>query len=239
MALPILNATRYATTLPSTGEEIYYRPYVVKEEKIMMIALESKEEKQIMDAMLDVIEACVLTEGFNLDELTTFDVEWLFLKLRARSVGEKAELKLKCTDEDCNAITEVLYNLDEIKVDGELGKSKMTIEIADGVGVVMKYPPVKLIRKYDAKSMETIDGAFSLVAGCIDQVFDEENVYEAKEQTPEEVKDFLDSLSTIQFKSLADFVGSQPTVHDNMNWKCITCEKENSMELRGLQSFFT
>ena len=91
MALPILNATRYATTLPSTGEEIYYRPYVVKEEKIMMIALESKEEKQIMDAMLDVIEACVLTEGFNLDELTTFDVEWLFLKLN-HSIGNTLQI---------------------------------------------------------------------------------------------------------------------------------------------------
>ena len=239
MALPILNATRYATTLPSTGEEIYYRPYVVKEEKIMMIALESKDEKQIMDAMLDVIEACVLTEGINHQDLTTFDVEWLFLKLRARSVGENAELKLKCTDEDCDGISDVLYNLDDIKIDGELGKTKMTIKIADGVGVVMKYPPVKLIRKYDAKSMETIEGAFSLVAGCIDQVFDEENVYEAKEQTPEEVKDFLDSLSTPQFKSLADFIGTQPTVHDNIDWKCQSCQKENSMELRGLQSFFT
>jgi hypothetical protein len=87
--------------------------------------------------------------------------------------------------------------------------------------------------------METVEGAFSLVAGCIDQVFDEQNVYEAKDQTPEEVRDFLDSLSAAQFKSLADFIGNQPTVHDNIDWKCMTCQKENSMELRGLQSFFT
>lgn len=239
MALPILNTTKYVTTLPSSGQEIYYRPYVVKEEKIMMIALESKDEKQIMDAMLDVIEACVLTEGINHEDLTTFDVEWLFLKLRARSVGENAELKLKCQHEDCNGISEVAYNLDDIEIDGELGKTKMTIEIADGVGVVMKYPPVKLIRKYDAKKMETVEGAFSLVAGCIDQVFDEQNVYMAKDQTPEEVRDFLDSLSAAQFKSLADFIGNQPTVHDDIDWKCMTCQKENSMELRGLQSFFT
>lgn len=237
MALPkLVTSPRYSTMLPSTGEYIDYRPYTVKEEKILMIALETKDQKQILRTLKDVVRNCV--ENIDVQELTTFDLEWIFLKLRAKSVGENATLKLKCQkDPDCGGQTEVQLNLDEIDIKGEV--LSKTIAITDEVGVTVKYPTVDIVEKYENDKLESIDGAFDMISKCIVSIYDKDTVYETVNETPEDVKEFLDSLSSQQFKGLIDFFTNIPEVNHNLEWKCSKCGEESQIELKGIDSFFT
>ena len=149
MALPELNTARYEMVIPSTGETVSYRPYLVKEEKILMMAMESDDNKVIMKATTDVIKSCIY-DDFDVDELTTFDVETIFLELRSKSVGEKIDLKVKCNDEECDKVSDVVINFDDIErpvVSDEISKIMLT----DTVGVIMKYPSVKFMDKMTSK----------------------------------------------------------------------------------------
>jgi len=235
MALPMVNSPRYSTILPSTGENIDYRPYTVKEEKILMIAMESKDQKQIIRAMKDVISACI--EGIDVGKITTFDIEWIFLKLRSKAVGEKVELKLKCQDNECEAQTQVEINLEEIEVKGEVKNN--VIQITEEVGCVIKYPAIELVEKYDQEKLNSVDGAFDMIVGCIESIYDADYVYDCKNETPEDIRDFLDSLTSEQFQKITEFFQGVPQVQHDLNWKCSKCEKENSIELKGIESFFT
>tara|TARA_B100001939_G_scaffold73013_1_gene61192 strand:+ start:1976 stop:2683 length:708 start_codon:yes stop_codon:yes gene_type:complete len=235
MALPKLESSKYSTQLPSTGENIEYRPYLVKEEKILMIALESKDQKQIISAMKDVVKACVY-DDINVNKLTAFDLEWLFLKLRSKSVGEKVIVKLKCNDEECKTLTDVEIDLDEIKVDESVEKEKI-IKLNDNVGVTVKYPSVDDISKYSEDKLKTFEGAVEMIVDCIDTIYDEDNVYDAKTEKREDVVGFLESLSSTQFKMISDWFADMPTVSHTVKWDCEG--KPQELELRGLQSFFT
>lgn len=235
MALPIVNAPRYSTTLPSTGKEIHYRPYNVKEEKILMIAMESKDQKQIIGAMNDVILGCVTNVDIN--KITTFDIEWLFLKLRSKSVGEKIDLKVTCTDDECDGKTDIVVDLDLIEVKGE--NKDNTIQITEEIGVTLRYPDLPTLEKYDGDKLNTVDGAFNLIIDCIESIYDEDNVYDCKNETPEDVKEFIDSLSSEQFQKIAVFFQEVPQVKHDVEWKCSSCGRDNKLELKGIESFFT
>jgi hypothetical protein len=237
MALPKVMSSRYSTTLPSTGQTIEYRPYVVKEEKILMIALESQDQKQIVRAMKDVVKACVF-DDIDIRKLTAFDLEWMFLKLRSKSVGEKAVVKLKCLEEECNGVTDVDIDLESVKVDGDFDKDKV-IKITDDMGVTVRYPSVDDLAKYDTKKLNTFQGAVEMIVDCIDTIYDDENVYDTKDEKREDVVDFLESLSSTQFKKIADWFQSMPTVADVVEYSCMACGKKQELELRGIQSFFT
>ena len=236
MALPKVNSSKYSTTLPSTGQVIEYRPYVVKEEKILMIALESQDQKQIVSAMKDVVKACVF-DDINENKLTPFDIEWMFLKLRSKSVGEKVIVKLKCDEEECSGITDVDINLDEITMEDNIKKDKV-IPITDKIGVTVRYPSINDLAKYDTEKLNTFEGAVGMIIDCLETIYDDDNVYDTKEEKRKDVEGFLENLSSTQFKKIADWFQGMPTVSKTVEWKC-SCGKDQEMELRGIQSFFT
>jgi len=236
MALPVVNGSRYKTVIPSTGTEIEYRPYNVGEEKLLMIALESKDQKMIIRTLKDVIKACVF-ENIDMDRFTTFDTEKLFLALRSKSVGEIVDLELKCLDKECNAVTPIQINLEEINLT-DLPESN-TVIIDKDIGVTLRYPGIVDVEKYDEEFLQSSEGAFDLIIDCMDTIFDEQGVYDCKEEPRESIVAFIENLSSAQFKKISSYFENIPTLTHNTEYKCVKCGKENNLELKGLQSFFT
>jgi len=235
MALPTINTPKYQLKLPSTGESITYRPFLVKEEKILLIAQETKDPKQMMSAMGDIISACTF-DKVNTSEITSFDLEYIFLKLRAKSVGENADIKIQCTK--CEAYNPISINLDEISVT-IAEKKDATVMLTDSIGVTLKY--------IDAKKMEKITGLIEtnqmavineLIINSIESIFDDSNVYPAADSTPAELTQFIESLNRQQMEKIESFIANAPKLQHKCEFKCNACEKENSITLQGIQSFF-
>ena len=236
MALPVVKGSRYKTILPSTGAEIEYRPYNVGEEKLLMVALESKDQSMIIRTLKDVMEGCIY-DKVDFSKFTVFDFEKLFLALRAKSVGEIVDLELKCQDTECNSVSPISVNLEEINL-SDLPESN-TIIIDNDIGVTLRYPGIQDVEKYDEEHLQKPEGAFDMVIDCIDTIFDEEGVYNCKDEPRESVEAFLNNLSSAQFKKISSYFEKIPTLTHNIEYKCIKCGKENEIELKGLQSFFT
>ena len=235
MALPELNTARYSMVLPSTGETVEYRPYLVKEEKILMMASESENQEMVMKAVVDVIKACLLTE-LNVDDLPMFDIETLFLALRSKSVGESVDLKVKCTVDDCQEKTDIKVNFDDIERPG-LENENNKIMLTDDVGVILKYPSVTTVGKM-ADAEDNAENALKMIAKCIDTIFDADDVYPADNETEKSLLKFVESLSSVQFMKLSEFFDNMPSLGTTIDWTC-SCGKKQSKELRGLGSFFT
>ena len=234
MALPKLNSSRYETIVPSTGQTIEYRPYLVKEEKILMIALESSDQQQVMRAVKDVIKACVL-EDIDMEKLAIFDIESLFLNLRAKSVGEIVSLNSKCSE--CETVNPYRINLSDIKPP-EVNTNRM-VELTDTISVKFNYPKAADLEKFKEGELETVDGAFKLIKSCIDGIYDDDKVYPAKDETDKSLTEFLDGLNNVQFGALTEFFENLPVLKHTIEFNCVKCDKKNEIELRGLQSFFT
>ena len=234
MALPQVNSSKYSTKLPSTNETIEFRPYLVKEEKILMIAIESKDQKQMIRAMQDVIQACVYTQ-IDVKKLTTFDIEWMFVQLRAKSVGEKVDLKLKCTA--CETVNDIVCDLEKVYVHKPKDVDNI-INFSDTIGITVKHPSVEDVSnlKQDAESM---DGVMEIMAKSVVTIFDEDNVYNAEEEGLAEVIKFLENLNSAQFKKITDYYNNIPSVKSDIDFKCKSCGQENELEVKGLQNFFT
>lgn len=235
MALPQLNNARYEVVIPSTGQTVTYRPYLVKEEKVLMMAMESNDSKMIMNATSDVIKACVF-EDLNLDKLAMFDIETLFIALRSKSVGESIDLAVKC--EECDGRNDVQISFDDIKAP-EISEDNNIIMVTDSVGITLRYPSFKDISSIKPGSEESIDGALDLVVKCIDNIFDDNGVYDSKNETKKSLTDFVESLSSEQFIKLSNFFAETPALTYDMEFECSHCKAKNVQELRGLQSFFT
>ena len=235
MALPELNTARYTMVLPSTGETIEYRPYLVKEEKILMMAMESEDQQAVMKAIIDVIKACLLTE-LDVNVLPMFDIETLFLALRSKSVGESVDLKVKCTIDDCQEISDVNVNFDDIE-HPVVGEEQTKIMLTDDVGVVMRYPSVDSVATM-ANAEENADNALKMIIKCIDSIFDADDVYPVENETEKSLLKFVESLNSVQFYKLSDFFNEMPSLSTTIDWTC-SCGKKQSKELRGLASFFT
>ena len=235
MALPELNTARYTMVLPSTGETIEYRPYLVKEEKILMMAMESEDQQAVMKAIIDVIKACLLTE-LDVNVLPMFDIETLFLALRSKSVGESVDLKVKCTIDDCQEISDVNVNFDDIE-HPVVGEEQTKIMLTDDVGVVMRYPSVDSVATM-ANAEENADNALKMIIKCIDSIFDADDVYPVENETDKSLLKFIESLNSVQFYKLSDFFNQMPSLSTTIDWTC-SCGKKQSKELRGLASFFT
>ena len=235
MALPQVNSSKYSTKLPSTNETIEFRPYLVKEEKILMIAIESKDQKQMIRAMQDVIQACVYTQ-IDVSKLTTFDIEWMFVQLRAKSVGEKVDLKLKCTA--CEALNDIVCDLEKVYVSTPDKDASNIINFSDTIGITLKHPAIDDVAnlKEDA---ETMEGVMELMAKSVVTIFDEDNVYNAEDEGLAEVIKFLENLNSAQFKKITDYYSNIPTVRSDLDFKCKSCGEENKLELKGIQNFFT
>ena len=235
MALPKMNTARYDAYVPSLGKTVKFRPYLVKEEKILMIALESTDQQQVLGAVKDVIRSCVL-DNIDVDKLAIFDIESLFLKLRSKSVGEGIDLNIKC--KECDVENPVFINVEDIE-DPELNDDDKLVKLTDTVGVTMRYPSFADIEKFKEEELETVSGVMSLLTDCIETIYDEENVHEASKQSKKELTEFVESLSSEQFQGMSSFFENMPSISHDLKFDCASCKEHNTIELRGLQSFFT
>lgn len=236
MALPVVNAPKYQLTIPSNGQNISYRPYLVKEEKILMIALESKDQAQMIQAVKDVIKACTHDSLDNIETLPMFDIEYLFLKIRSKSVGETSDVRVKCSA--CEKFNDISVNLEKAEVTGEI-KKDYKVSITDTVGVVLKYPSVKSIQKnLHSSKGDQLGVALDTVAASIDSIYDENSVFPAENETHESLITFLESLNSEQFKKISKFYEEMPAVRSDASFDCVHCQTHNDVTLEGLQSFF-
>jgi|AOAMet2_C49A8_35_1029299.scaffolds.fasta_scaffold03665_2 hypothetical protein len=234
MALPKLVAAKYSLEVPSTKEVVEYRPYLVKEEKILMMAFETKDQSQMISALRDTIAGC--TEGkVKVDNLTIFDLEYIFLKLRSKSVGETSTLGIKCSD--CSKTSQVEINLNDVEVEGDI-KPSAKIELTDTVGLMVKYPTVKGLYRQLQKSNDT-DSAMSAVISSIESIYDAENVYASENETDESLMEFIDSLTSDQFKKVTSFFDDMPKLKHKVSFQCQSCKVKNDIEIEGLQNFFS
>ena len=237
MALPKLNVPQYTVELPSTGEKISMRPFLVREEKVLMIALESNDMEQISKAVRNIIESCY--DLPDMDKLTVFDIEYLFLQLRAKSVGENMNIQIKCQDEKCDGLTPLSINVDDVEIINKNQERTILLDKDLGVGLEMKYPSMELIGSLDIEKLNSIEGVMDLIVNCVDSIFDEENVHDASAQSKEELQEFIESLSSEQFKKVQNFLQEVPAVYYKTDYTCDKCNKKHEVELKGLNSFFT
>ena len=238
MALPKMSVPRYTVELPSTGEKLNMRPYLVKEEKVLMIALESNDPMQISEAVRSIIQSCYDLE--SMDNLTVFDIEMLFLQLRSKSVGEEMRIQVKCKGEECETMNPLSINIDDIKV-YKPESSDGTILFGDenGIGIKMKYPTADIIRKINPENIESVEGVMDLIVDCIESIFDNDNVYNAKNEKRADLVEFIEGLNSEQFKLVQAFFQDSPSVSYYSEFTCVICKLENEVELKGLNSFFS
>jgi hypothetical protein len=234
MALPILQAARFELELPISKKTISYRPFLVKEEKVLLMALESQNRKQIMNAMNDIVDACTFGEIKSKD-LPVAELEYIFLKLRSKSVGENSHIGVKC--QSCNESNELDINLDDIKLDTtDIASTK--IMLTDTIGVIMKYPnTTDVTRSIDEKKSD-VENTYAVIAACLDKIFDTENTYDVASQSKQEVQDFIESLNKQQFDKIKQFFEKLPKLKHNVVFKCCKCGKDNDIILEGTESFF-
>ncbi len=230
MSLPKLNTPVYETILPSTEKAIKYRPFLVKEEKILLTALEDTTGKSLPIAINQILNNCIQSK-LDVEKLPTFDIEYLFLRLRAKSVGEVVNLGLKC---ECEEVTQIDLNLEEVKVHKKKNHSTK-IMLDDVVGVKMRYPNVYSL---DTSSGTENEQGMKILKESIDMIFTEEETHERDSFTENELDEFFDSLNSKQFKKLKEFFDDMPVMKHDVKFKCGKCEKENVVTLQGLNSFF-
>jgi len=234
MALPILTSLKYTLTVPSTQKTIEYRPFLVKEEKILLIAQESADNEEIIAAMKNIISACTF-EKVDPNTLTTFDLEYIFLKLRSKSVGELTDINCKCSK--CEAFTKTTINLDEIKFDFNPKKDKV-IMLTDKVGLNMRYIQVKDMNALMNDTREKGDMITDVVIASIASIFDDAGVYSSEQTSRSEMETFINSLNRSQMSHIETFIAEAPKLAHTVNFTCKSCKEENTLELVGAQSFF-
>ena len=230
MPLPTLNTPKYQTIVPSTGKEIEYRPFLVKEEKILLIAQESKSNKEILRAMKDIISACTFG-AVNADDCTMYDIEYLFLQLRAKSVGEIANVQIRCSK--CNEYVPVEINLEDVQVVFPKKKIETKIQLTDSVGLTLKPVTFKV-----AQTIKTDNDITGAIASVIDTIYDENNVYTLADATAKEIDEFINSLNRKQLEKIQEFIENQPQLQHMVEFECNKCGHKNKHVLKGIQSFF-
>ena len=237
MPLPKISAPSYELVIPSSKKKIKYRPFLVKEEKVLILALESQDTKQIANAVKDVISHCILTRGIKVEKLSTFDIEYLFLNIRGKSVGEEVEIMITCPDDGKTQVP-TMVNLDDIQV--SIDKDHTTdIKLDDEYTLRMKYPSMDEFIKTNFASGEVdVDDTFKLIASCIDQVYSEEESWASADCTKKELSDFVESLNSKQFKSVEKFFETMPKLKHTITVVNPETKVENEIVLEGLQSFF-
>jgi hypothetical protein len=237
MALPKIAIPTFSTTLPSNKRVIKFRPFMVKEEKVLLIAMESKDYEHMQRAMIDVISSCILDEDVKIDKLPSFDIEYLFLKIRAKSVGEKVILSYRHVDgvnykgETCDAMTKVEINLDDVEVKFQ-ETHKQVIPLNDKLVLKMRYPTIDDVKASIAEGADELD----LVTRCIESVYDDEEIYEP--DNIDDARQFIGSLSNKQFMEVMKFFETMPTIEHTVSYKCSGCGQEDTVTLKGLADFF-
>ena len=238
MPLPKIATPTYELELPSTGQSIKYRPFLVKEEKVLVIALESEDNKQITNAIKAVLKSCILTKGVKVESLPTFDIEYLFLNIRGKSVGEELEVNVICPD-DGETTVPVIINLDDIEVQKDENHSNK-IKIDDSIMMELKYPSLDQFIKnnFDFNDKNAMDQSFDLTATCIDKIYTEDEVWATADCTKKEVKDFLEQMNSNQFKEIEKFFETMPKLSHTIKVTNPKTKVESEVVMEGLASFF-
>ena len=230
MTLPTLTLPKYKIDVPSTGKTVSFRPFVVKEEKILLIAMESGEYSMISNAIKDVIKGCTFGE-VDTENSPVFDLCYLFINIRAKSVGETTEPVFLC--EHCDTQNPVEINLTDIKVKQD--KEHTTkISLGEDLGLVMKYPNLNTTDESESGENSSIES----ISDCIELIYKGDEVFKASEQTPKELVEFVENLTHVQFENILNFFSTMPRISHEVNFNCVKCEKETSLELEGIADFF-
>ena len=237
MPLPKINTPTYELTLPSNGKKIKYRPFLVREEKILIMALETEDQKQITAAIIQILTACIMTRGIKLNELATFDIEYLFLNVRSKSVGETISLNLICPDDEKTSV-EVSIDLDSIKVKKDKSHTNI-VKLDNNLSLKLKYPSMKqFIESNFEAGVETVSNTMDVVISSIDMIYNEEESWNASESTKKELEDFIDQLNTKQFKLIENFFDTMPKLSHKIKVKNPKTDVESTILLEGLAAFF-
>jgi hypothetical protein len=237
MALPKQSTPIYSVIIPSTDERIRFTPFLVKQEKSLLIAQQSEDTIIMLDTLKSIIEECVI-DKIDISSLAMFDIEYLMLQLRARSMGEIVELLFSCdVCDDPKAKVQISFDLTNIQVKKDPIHSKL-IKLFDNVGVMMKYPGINDIKKYETLDLENIDNIFTLIINSIDYIYDDKEVFHSKDQTKEELHDFINNLTQLQFQKLREFFETMPKLRQDVRYTCPVCKLDHNKYLEGIDTFF-
>ena len=238
MPLPTIATPTYELELPSTGKKVKYRPFLVKEEKLLVLALETENTKDISTAIKTVLKNCIQTRGVKVDNLPTFDIEYLFLNIRGKSVGEEVEVNLIAPDDEVTEVP-VTINIDEIKVQKSEEHNKK-VKLDETLVMEMKYPSLDQFIKsnFDFGEEVSMDQSFDLIGSCIDKIYNEEEVWSTADCSKKEVKDFLEQMNSMQFKEIEKFFETMPKLSHSVTFTNPKTQVESTVVLEGLSSFF-
>ena len=238
MPLPKISTPSYELVIPSNKKKVKFRPFLVKEEKILIMAMESQDSTQIANAIKDVLSACILTRGVKVNTLSTFDIEYLFLNIRGKSVGEEVEVMVTCPDDGETQVPTTI-NLDDIQVQVN-DKHSPDIKLDSEYTLRMKYPSMDEFVKtnFNVDGSVNVDDTFKLIASCVDQVYSEDESWASADCTKKELTDFVESLNSKQFKDIEKFFDTMPKLSHTVKVTNPKTKKENEVVLEGLQSFF-
>lgn len=242
MSLPKIISPEFELELPSNGKKIKYRPFIVREEKILLLALESKDNKQITNAIKQILKSCVITRGIKVEELPTFDIEYIFLNVRGKSVGESIDLIVTCSDDGETQVPVTIF-IDDVKVEKDPSHT-CDINLGSDLVLRMKYPSLDEFIKTNFEfgsenSSSNIDKSFEIIASCMDVIFTKDESWSTKDCTKKELFDFIESMDTKQFKMIENFFQTMPVLSHTFIVVNPNTKKENEVKLEGLTSFFT
>jgi hypothetical protein len=239
MPLPKISTPTYELVLPSSGKKVKYRPFLVKEEKILIMALESEDTKQITSAIKSVLSDCILSRGIKIDKLATFDIEYLFLNVRGKSVGETVEVNVTCPD-DGQTKVEMVIDIDSIKIQKDSNHSNI-IKLDDSLSVQMNYPSLDqfIETNFDTSSNSQVDESLNVIMSCINQVYNEEEAWEASNCTKKELREFVESMNSKQFKQVENFFETMPKLSHKVKVMNPNTKVESEVVIEGLASFFS
>jgi glutamyl/glutaminyl-tRNA synthetase len=240
MPLPKINTPTFELVLPSNNKKVKYRPFLVREEKILVMALESEDMNQITNSIIEILNDCILTKGIDVSKLATFDIEYLFLNIRAKSVGESVEVNVTCPDDNKTTV-ELYIDLDEIKVKKNR-KHKDVIKLDDTLSMKLKYPSMQQFvdNNFEVSGTnDSVDKSLSMITNCIDMIYNEEESWDATESSKDELVEFIEQLNTKQFKEVEKFFETMPKLSHKIKVKNPKTEVESEVVLEGLASFFS
>ena len=239
MPLPKINTPTYELTLPSNGKKIKYRPFLVREEKILIMALETEDMKQITDAVLTILNGCIITKGVKIEDLPSFDIEYLFLNVRAKSVGEKVEVNLTCPDDNKTSVT-IDIDLDSIKVKKDKNHKKI-VKLDDNLSLKLKYPTMDNFINNNFESNEDVTDiktTLKLITSCIDIIYNEEESWNGSDSTEKELIEFIEQLNTKQFQAIENFFSTMPKLTHSVKITNPKTNVQSTVILEGLAAFF-
>ena len=239
MALPIQNTPVYTLKIPSTKQEVKYRPFLVKEEKALLVAQQSDDQQVMLDTLKEILKNCIKTP-IDLEEMALFDIEYIFSQIRAKSVGEIVEIVVRCDvcpETDEKARVKLTFDLTKLEVTFPEGHNKK-IPLFDDVGIVMKYPSLDVVKEMEFMDHTDAEQVFKIVVQCIDYIYDNEEVYYAKDSTKEELNQFLENLTQEQFRKVQEFFETMPKLSKPVVYDCPVCGHHHEKVVEGLSSFF-